>query len=71
MNVRKNPRALVVPAAQMDWLQDLPAQNLSAVHALQWLHTWAEGRALLELAVLHICQVWWLRLHTFQLLVYR
>ena len=42
MSVRKNPRALVVPAAQMDWLQDLPAQTLSAEHALQWLHTWAE-----------------------------
>ncbi len=40
--MRKNPRALVVPAAQMDWLQDLPAQNLSAAQALQWLHHWAD-----------------------------
>jgi exodeoxyribonuclease V alpha subunit len=42
MNMRKNPRALVVPAAQMDWLQDLPAQTLSAAQALQWLHHWAD-----------------------------
>jgi len=42
MNVRKNLRALVVPAAQMDWLQDLPAQTLSAAQALQWLHHWAD-----------------------------
>jgi exodeoxyribonuclease V alpha subunit len=42
MSMRKNPRALVVPAAQMDWLQDLPAQTLSAEQALQWLHSWAD-----------------------------
>ncbi|OYU30677.1 MAG: exodeoxyribonuclease V subunit alpha [Comamonadaceae bacterium PBBC2] len=42
MSLRKNPRALVVPAAQMDWLQDLPAQTLSAEQALQWLHSWAD-----------------------------
>jgi exodeoxyribonuclease V alpha subunit len=42
MSQRKNPRALVVPAAQMDWLQDLPAQTLSAAQALQWLHHWAD-----------------------------
>ena len=42
MSVRKNPRALVVPAAQMDWLNELPAPTLSAEQALQWLHAWAD-----------------------------
>mgnify|MGYP000284659160 FL=1 len=42
MSVRKNPRALVVPAAQMDWLHELPAPTLSAEQALQWLHAWAD-----------------------------
>ena len=42
MSVRKNPRALVVPAAQMDWLHELPAPTLSAAQALQWLHAWAD-----------------------------
>ena len=42
MSVRKNPRALVVLAAQMDWLHELPAPTLSAAQALQWLHAWAD-----------------------------
>ncbi|MGV0983632.1 MAG: exodeoxyribonuclease V subunit alpha [Limnohabitans sp.] len=42
MSARKNPRALVVPAAQMDWLNELPAPTLSAAQALQWLHAWAD-----------------------------
>lgn len=42
MNVRKNPRALVVPAAQMDWLNELPTSTLSAAQALQWLRAWAD-----------------------------
>jgi exodeoxyribonuclease V alpha subunit len=42
MSARKNPRALVVPAAQMDWLHELPAPTLSAEQALQWLHAWAD-----------------------------
>lgn len=42
MSARKNPRALVVPAAQMDWLLELPAPTLSAEQALQWLHAWAD-----------------------------
>ncbi len=43
MNMRKTPTAAVMAqAAQMDWLNDLPAQGLSAAHTLQWLHAWAE-----------------------------
>jgi exodeoxyribonuclease V alpha subunit len=43
MNVRKTPRAaLSAQAAQMDWLNDLPVQGLSAESTLQWLHAWAE-----------------------------
>ena len=42
MSVRKNPRALVVPAAQMDWLNEQPTATLSAAQALQWLHAWAD-----------------------------
>ena len=43
MNVRKTPTAAVLAqAAQMDWLNDLPAQGLSAAHTLEWLHAWAE-----------------------------
>ena len=43
MNLRKTPAsAVLAQAAQMDWLNDLPAQGLSAVHTLQWLHAWAE-----------------------------
>jgi exodeoxyribonuclease V alpha subunit len=42
MSVRKNPRALVVPAAQMDWLNEQPTATLNAAQALQWLHAWAD-----------------------------
>ena len=42
MSVRKNPRALVVPAAQMDWLNEQSTATLSAAQALQWLHAWAD-----------------------------
>ena len=42
MSVRKNPRTLVVPAAQMDLLHELPAPTLSAEQALQWLLAWAD-----------------------------
>ncbi len=43
MNLRKTPpSALMAQAAQMDWLVDLPAQGLSAVHTLQWLLAWSE-----------------------------
>lgn len=43
MNVRKTQRAAVsAQAAQMDWLNDLPVQGLSASNTLQWLHAWAE-----------------------------
>mgnify|MGYP006186231461 CR=1 FL=1 len=35
MNLRKTPAsAVLAQAAQMDWLNDLPAQGLSAVHRL-------------------------------------
>ena len=40
--MRKNPRALVVPAAQMDWLNEPPTATLNAAQALQWLHAWAD-----------------------------
>lgn len=49
MNTRKTPQAAVLAqAAQMDWLNDLPAQSLkglqglSAAHTLQWLNAWSE-----------------------------
>jgi len=42
MPPRKTPRAAPVPAAQMDWLQDLPIQGLSAQQTLQWLELWTE-----------------------------
>ena len=43
MNLRKTPAsAVLAQAAQMDWLNDLPAQGLSAAKTLQWLHAWAE-----------------------------
>jgi exodeoxyribonuclease V alpha subunit len=42
LSVRKNPRALVVPAAQMDWLNEPPTATLNAAQALQWLHAWAD-----------------------------
>ena len=43
MSVRKtNKAALSAQAAQMDWLNDLPAEGLSADNTLQCLHAWAE-----------------------------
>ena len=43
MSLRKTPTAAVLAqAAQMDWLNDLPAHGLSAAQTLQWLHAWAE-----------------------------
>ena len=45
MSMRKSSRTaanLAAQAAQMDWLNDLPAQGLSAETAVQWLHAWAE-----------------------------
>lgn len=42
MTLRKTLRVAAVPSAQMDWLNDLPAQGLSAVQTLQWLKLWTE-----------------------------
>ncbi len=42
MSLRKSPRVVAVPAAQVDWLNDLPAQGLSAAQTLQWLVLWTE-----------------------------
>ena len=42
MTLRKTPRTAAVPAGQMDWLRDLPAQHLSAAQTLQWLNLWTE-----------------------------
>jgi exodeoxyribonuclease V alpha subunit len=43
MNRRTPPMAAErAQAAQMDWLQDLPTQSLSAAHTLQCLHAWSE-----------------------------
>lgn len=43
MSVHKTPRAAwSAQAAQMDWLNDLPTEGLSADTTLQWLHAWAE-----------------------------
>ena len=43
MRVHKTQRtALSAQAAQMDWLNDLPAVGLTADSTLQWLHVWAE-----------------------------
>jgi exodeoxyribonuclease V alpha subunit len=36
-----------VPAAQMDWLKDLPAQGLTAAQTVQWLNLWT-GQGLLR-----------------------
>jgi exodeoxyribonuclease V alpha subunit len=47
MNIRKTSRMATVPAAQMDWLSDLPAQGLNAVQTLQWLNLWT-GQGLLR-----------------------
>jgi exodeoxyribonuclease V alpha subunit len=47
MSLNKTSRITVVPAAQMDWLMDLPAQGLSAAQTLQWLNLWT-GQGLLR-----------------------
>jgi exodeoxyribonuclease V alpha subunit len=40
MSWKKTSRMTAVPAAQMDWLKDLPTQGLNAVQTLQWLNLW-------------------------------
>jgi len=40
MSLNKTARTAVLPAAQMDWLNDLPTQSLSAAQTLQWLNFW-------------------------------
>ena len=47
MSIRKPSRTTAVPAAQMDWLSDLPAQGLSAAQTVQWLNLWT-GQGLLR-----------------------
>jgi exodeoxyribonuclease V alpha subunit len=47
MSLKKTSRMTAVPAAQMDWLNDLPAQGLSAAQTLQWLNLWT-GQGLLR-----------------------
>ncbi len=47
MSLKKTSRTTAVPAAQMDWLSDLPAQGLSAAQTLQWLNLWT-GQGLLR-----------------------
>lgn len=42
MSFKKSSRPTAVPATQMDWLSDLPAQGLSAAQTLQWLNLWTE-----------------------------
>ena len=47
MSLKKASRMTAVPAAQMDWLKDLPAQGLNAAQTLQWLNLWT-GQGLLR-----------------------
>ncbi len=47
MSFKKPSRMLSVSSAQMDWLNDLPAQGLSAAQTLQWLQLWT-GQGLLR-----------------------
>ena len=47
MSLKKTSRITPVPAAQMDWLMDLPAQGLSAAQTVQWLNLWT-GQGLLR-----------------------
>jgi exodeoxyribonuclease V alpha subunit len=47
MSLKKTSRMTAVPAAQMDWLTDLPAQGLSAAQTVQWLNLWT-GQGLLR-----------------------
>ena len=42
MSLKKPSRTMPVPTTQMDWLNDLPAQGLSAAQTLQWLQLWTE-----------------------------
>ncbi|PUE43863.1 exodeoxyribonuclease V subunit alpha [Limnohabitans sp. Hippo3] len=42
MSFKKPSRRVSVPVTQMDWLNDLPAQGLSAAQTLQWLQLWTE-----------------------------
>ena len=42
MSFKKPLRTMSVPTTQMDWLNDLPAQDLSAAQTLQWLQLWTE-----------------------------
>ena len=42
MSLQKKVRVAVVPSAQMDWLNDVPAQGLSAAHAIEFLRIWTE-----------------------------
>ena len=47
MMLKKTSGMTAVPAAQMDWLSDLPAQGLSPAQTLQWLNLWT-GQGLLR-----------------------
>ena len=47
MSLKNPPRITTVPASQMDWLNDLPAQGLSALQSLEWLNLWT-GQGLLR-----------------------
>ena len=42
MSFKKPSRTMSVPTTQMDWLNDLPAQGLSAAQTLQWLQLWTQ-----------------------------
>ena len=47
MSLKNPPRITTVPASQIDWLNDLPAQGLSALQSLEWLNLWT-GQGLLR-----------------------
>jgi exodeoxyribonuclease V alpha subunit len=47
MSLKKTSRMTAVPAAQIDWLSELPAQGLSAAQTLQWLNLWT-GQGLIR-----------------------
>ena len=42
MSLHKKNRVAAVPMAQMDWLNDVPAQALSAAHVIACLQRWTE-----------------------------
>ena len=42
MSLHKKNRVAAVPMAQMDWLNDVPAQGLSAAHVIACLQRWTE-----------------------------